>query len=83
MLPAKDAGEILAQRVQPDVLDGHDLLMDWALFAASDGLADVDPVGGLVAGAAMALRLDEGLEQDGAIAVALMPIVGQLAGDQR
>jgi hypothetical protein len=37
-------------------------------------------VGGLVAGAAMALGLHEGLEQNRAIAVTVMPVVGQLTG---
>src|ERR1019366_4207536 len=77
------AGEVLAKRVQPAVLDGHDLLVDRALLAAADGLADMDPVGGLVASATVTYRLDEGFEQHRAIAVALMPMVGQLAGDQR
>ena len=56
-------------------------MVDGGLLAAPGGLADVGPVGGLVAGAAMALGLDEGLEQDRRIAVALMPVEGQLAGD--
>jgi hypothetical protein len=37
--------------------------VDRALLAASDGLADVDPVGGLVASAAVTRGLDEGFEQ--------------------
>src|SRR5208283_1318055 len=46
-------------------------------FAASLGLADVDPVGGLIAGAAEAIGLDKGFEQNRTVAVALLPMGGQ------
>ena len=54
-LPAQDGGKVATQGVEPDVLDGHDGLVNGALLAAPSGLADMDPVGGLVAGAAMAV----------------------------
>ena len=57
---AEDGSEILPQWVEPDVLDGDDLLVDTGLLAAAHSLADVNPVGGLVGRAAMALALDEG-----------------------
>ena len=50
-------------------------------FAAALGLADVEPVGGAVAGAAKALGVDEGFQEDGGEAVAAFPIVRELAGD--
>src|SRR5208337_3040651 len=50
-------------------------------LTAAGGLTDVSPVGGLVAGAAEAIRLHESLQQHRAITVALLPVVGQLAGD--
>jgi hypothetical protein len=37
--------------------------------------ADVDPVGGLVAGAAEAIRLHKDSQERGAVAVALLPII--------
>ncbi len=48
-------------------------------FPAALGLAEMDPVGGAVAGAVEARGLAEGLEQDGADAVALVPVAGELA----
>src|SRR5487761_1914949 len=56
--------------------------MDEGFFAAAGGLPDMDPVGGFIAGTAMTRRLDEGFEQDGPKAVAVVPVVGQAAGDE-
>ena len=58
------------QRIEPDVLDGKDWLAGGRLLATPGGLPDLDPVGCLVASAAMAGRLDEGFEQHGAVTVA-------------
>ena len=55
--------------------------MDTGLLAAADGLAHEDPIGGLVRRAAVALGLDEGFEQHGFEAVALVPVDGQLAAN--
>src|SRR5713101_9548928 len=44
-------------------------------------LSDADPVGGAVAGAGEAGGFDEGLCQDGGVAVAGEPVGGQAAGD--
>ena len=49
-------------------------------FAAALGLADRAPVGGAVAGAAKPLGVDEGFRENGGKAVAVFPIVGELAG---
>ena len=43
-------------------------------LAAALSLAEVDPVGGTVAGALEARGFAEGLEQDGAEAVAAVPV---------
>ena len=75
-LGGEDGSEVLPQWVEPDVLDGEDLLVDTGFLAAADGLADVDPVGGLVGRAAVALALDEGLQQHGLEAVAPLPVKG-------
>ena len=48
-------------------------------FAAALGLAEMDLVGGVVAGATEARGLTEGLKQDGADAVALVPVEGELS----
>ena len=78
---AEDGSEVLPKWVEPDVLDGNDLRVDTGLLAAAGSLADVDPVGGLVGGAAVALALDEGFEQHRLEAIALLPVDGQLAVD--
>jgi hypothetical protein len=49
-------------------------------FAAAFGVAGPDPVGGLVAGAGELVGVDEGFQQDGGVAVAVLPVGGQLAG---
>ena len=59
------------------------MLVGHVELAASSGLTDVDPVGGLVTGAAVALGLDEGLKEDGTIPVALLPVVRELSGQER
>jgi len=45
---AEDGSEVLPQWVEPDVLDGDDLLVDTGLLAAADSLANVDPIGRLI-----------------------------------
>ena len=70
------------ERIEPDVLDWYSVLVGHVELAASSGLTDLDPVGGLVTGAAVALSLDEGLKKDGAIAVALLPVVRELSGEE-
>ncbi len=50
-------------------------------FAPAFGLADARPVGGAVAGAGESGCFDEGLGQDGGVAVAGPPVGGQAAGD--
>src|SRR6266851_1618628 len=52
-------------------------------FASALGAADAGPVGGAVAGGGEPGCLDEGLGQDGGVAVAGVPVGGQPAGDAR
>jgi len=47
-LDAEHGSEVLPQWVEPDVLDGDDLFLDTGFLAPTDGLADVDPIGGLL-----------------------------------
>src|SRR5258708_29187565 len=81
-LIAKNGAEVLAQRVQPDVLDGQDLWVEERLFAATGGLPAMDPVGGLITGAAVAGGLHESLQEHRPIAIALLPIVRELPSDE-
>jgi hypothetical protein len=49
-------------------------------FSASLGATDVGPVGGAVAGAGESAGFDEGLGEDGGVAVAGLPVGGQRVG---
>ena len=49
-------------------------------FAAPLRLANEDPVCGPIAGAGEAGALDEGLQKHGAVCVAGLPVIGELAG---
>jgi len=51
------------------------------LAAALSG-ADVEPVGGTVAGAWESVGVDKGLEQDGSVGVSGGPVVGEAAGGE-
>ena len=51
-LSAENGGEVRLQRIQPDVLDRDDLMVDGGLLASAGGLSNVHPVGCLVASAA-------------------------------
>ena len=57
------------QGIKPDILDRQDGLGPGAFLATPGGLTDLDPVGGLVAGAAMTRSLDKGIEEHLAVAV--------------
>ena len=50
---------------EEDVLDGQGVLFADVELAASLGLADMDPVGGAIAGATEALAFAEGFDEDG------------------
>ncbi len=47
-------------------------------FSASLSLADKYPIGCLVTGAMEALCLNEGLEEEGTVSVAMLPVVWKL-----
>ncbi len=81
-LAAEDRAPIGLERLEEDVLDGEGVFVADVELAAPLGLADVDPVGGSIAGAAEALRLAEGFQQHGTDAIALAPVVGKLAGGE-
>ena len=68
-----------AEGFDEDVLNWLGVLVMSVELAAALSLAEVDPVGGTIAGALEARGFAEGLEQHGADAVALLPVLGQLA----
>ena len=67
---------VRAEGFDEDVLDGLVVLVASIEFPAALSLAEMDPVGGVIAGALEARGLAESLEQDGADAVALVPVAG-------
>src|ERR1019366_2034924 len=77
----EDALPVPVQGVEVDVLDGQGVLVVAVELAASLGAACVDPVRGPVAGAVEPVCLDEGLGEDGGVAVGVLPVGGQPAGD--
>jgi hypothetical protein len=72
--------EVFVEGVEVDIFDRFGILMLAVQFAAALGLADVNPVGGPVAGAGKALTFHESLQQHGGVLVAGVPIVSQPFG---
>ena len=84
-LAIEDFFPVRAEGFDEDVFDRLVVLVAGIEFAAALSLAQMDPVGGAVAGAGKARGFAEGLQQDGADSVALAPVVGELsleAGEQ-
>jgi hypothetical protein len=74
--------EVACERIDPDAFDGLSVAMQSIELAATLRIAEVSPVGGLVAGAGKAWLLDEGFEQDRPIGVAGLPVIGQPSAHQ-
>src|SRR5450755_3271379 len=74
--------EVTRERIDPDAFDGLSVAMQGIELATTLGIAEVPPVGCLVACAGKARLLDEGFEQDGPIGVAGLPIIGEPAAHQ-
>ena len=77
---AEGLSEVFVEGVEVDVFDGCGVLVVAVEFTAALGVADVDPVGGAVAGAGKALAFYEGLQKHRGVVVAGVPVVGQLFG---
>ena len=74
--------EVADERVDPDAFDRLGVAMQPIELATSLGVAQVLPVGGLVAGAREAGFFDEGFQQDRAVRVTGMPVIREASGDQ-
>lgn len=83
MLFAQKCGKVFAQGVKPDVFGRDEYLVAGGFLTPACCTPDVDPVGGLVASAFVALVLHEGLQQHGLEAIAVLPVTWQAAGSQR
>ena len=78
---AEQGAPVGAQGIEQDGLDG-DALAGRRVAPAAGGVADGDPVGGLEAGAVMAVALDEGLDEQGGVAVTGPEVGGEAAEAQ-
>src|SRR5216684_496632 len=74
--------EVSRERIDPDAFDWLSVAMQDVELAAALRIAQVSPVGSLVAGAGKARLLDKGFEQDRPIGVAGLPVGGQSSADQ-
>ena len=66
--------EVGRERIDPDSFQWEHAGVGRVEFAAALRFANADPIGGLVTGAGKTLLLDEGLQQHGAVAIAVLPI---------
>src|SRR6202011_6395533 len=73
---------VACERIDPDAFDRLIVAMQNVELAAALGIAEVLPVGSLVAGAGKARLLDKGFEQDRPIGVAGLPVGGQSSAHQ-
>jgi len=71
---------VSVERIDPDGLDGQQGLVFDIELSAARGLSEAKPVGSLVGGAAKALLLDEGFEQERPVTVLELPVGGDLPG---
>jgi hypothetical protein len=74
--------EVARERIDPDAFDWLSVAMQDVELAAALRIAQVSPVGSLVAGAGEARLLDKGFEQDRPIGVAGLPVGGQSSAHQ-
>ncbi len=77
---AEGLAEVFVEGVEVDVFDGCGVEVLAVEFAATLGLADVNPVGGAIACSLETLAFDECLKKDGFVCVARVPVFGQLLG---
>src|SRR5271165_1455650 len=74
--------EVTRERIDPDAFDRLSVAMQGVELAPALSIAEVLPVGGLVASTSEAWFLDEGFEQDRPIGVACLPLIGQASAHQ-
>ena len=79
---AELSGKVAGEGIDPDALDGLSIAVQPIEFAAALGVAQTQPICGLVAGAGESGLLDEGLQQHRSIGVSDMPVFGQATGGQ-
>ena len=80
-LAIEDGFPVGTEGFDEDVFDGQGEFVVCVELAAAQGLAEVEPVGGAIAGAAEARGFAQGFQQDGPEVVAAVPVGGQAAFD--
>ncbi len=79
---ARGLAKVFFEWLDPDALDGFIVAVPDIKLAAALRVAEILPVGRLVAGAGEARLLDEGFQQHGVIGVAGAPVLGQASTGQ-
>ena len=77
---AELAPKVSVKRIDPDGLFGKQSLVLDIELAAPFGFTEEDPIRCFVARAAEARCFDEGLDQDWAMVVALLPVISESPG---
>jgi hypothetical protein len=73
--------EIVSQRVSPDRLNGTIHFVGEIIFASAGGLANVFPVGSLVAGSRKSFCVNERLDEIDPVVVQQLPVVAYPVGN--
>ena len=73
-LSGEELPEVWKKRIDPDGFQGECVGVGMVEFAATLRFANAEPVGRLVTDTSKTSLLDEGLQQHGAVAVAVLPI---------
>ncbi len=78
-LLGEELAEVGGERIDPDAFQGEGAGVGRVELPPSLRVADAEPVGGLVTGARETSLLDEGLQQRGSVAVAVLPVMREQA----
>ena len=74
--------EVRRERICPDALDRLNTAVVGIELASPLRFAETSPVGGLIARAAKTSVFGEGFEHDGAIRIAILPVIPDASADQ-
>ena len=80
MLFTQKCGKVFSKRVKPDIFGLDEHVVAGGFLAPNCANSDVNPVGGLLASALVALIFHEGLQQHGFKAISVFPVPRHLTG---
>jgi len=75
--------EVFGEGLEEDIFDRFEADVGFVEFSSALGLANVNPVGGAVAGCAKAFGVNEGFQQNGFESVAVFPVLRNSPGGAR